>query len=108
MKQEFLMSACAVAACAALGVQAQEAKQEATLDKIVVTGKRANRVSKGATGLPMEIKDTPQSISTLEKEEMADFGLTSSNEALGLATGINVDLWETNRASFNSRGFESS
>lgn len=84
----------------------QEPKQEATLEKIVVTGKRANRVSKGATGLPMEIKDTPQSISTLDKDEMTDFGLTSSNEALGLATGINVDLWETNRASFNARGFE--
>lgn len=75
-------------------------------EQIVVTAKRAQRVSKGATGLPLEIKDTPQSISTLEKEEMADFGLTSSNEALGLATGINVDLWETNRASFNARGFE--
>lgn len=110
-KKTFAMKAYALAACAALGnVHAQEAKQEprqeATLDKIVVTGKRANRVSKGATGLPMEIKDTPQSISTLDKDEMTDFGLTSSNEALGLATGINVDLWETNRASFNSRGFE--
>ncbi len=109
-KQKFVMKACAIAACAALGpAHAQEAsgeKKEATLEKIVVTGKRANRVSKGATGLPMEIKDTPQSISTLDKEEMADFGLTSSNEALGMATGINVDLWETNRASFNSRGFE--
>lgn len=110
MKQQHLMSACAIAACAALGAQAQEArqeaKQEATPEQIVVTGKRAKRVSKGATGLPMEIKDTPQSISTLDKDEMADFGLTSSNEALGLATGINVDLWETNRASFNARGFE--
>lgn len=109
-KQKFVMKACAIAACAALSpVHAQEAapeKKEATLEKIVVTGKRANRVSKGATGLAMEIKDTPQSISTLDKEEMADFGLTSSNEALGMATGVNVDLWETNRASFNSRGFE--
>lgn len=102
-KQEFMMSACAIAACAALGnVHAQEA----TLDKIVVTGKRDHRVSKGATGLPMEIKDTPQTISTIDKDEMADFGLTGSNEALGLATGINVELWETNRATFNARGFE--
>lgn len=111
MKPRFVMRAMAVAACSALGgAYAQEAKQEssqqATLDTIVVTGKRSNRVSKGATGLAMEIKDTPQSISTLEQQEMTDFGLTGSNEALGLATGVNVDLWETNRASFNSRGFE--
>lgn len=104
MKQEILMTACALAACVVLGdAQAQDA---ATLDKVVVTGKRANRVSKGATGLPMEIKDTPQTISTIDQGEMADFGLTGSNEALGLATGINVEQYETNRATFNARGFE--
>lgn len=105
MKQPyFLMSACAVAACLALGeAHAQEA---AALEKVVVTGKRANRVSKGATGLPMDVKETPQTISTIDQEEMADFGLTGSNEALGLATGINVEQYETNRATFNARGFE--
>lgn len=108
MKQPFLMTACALAACVALGdVRAQEAKaQEATLDKVSVTGKRAHRVSKGATGLPMDVKETPQTISTIDQAEMADFGLTGSNEALGLATGINVEQYETNRATFNARGFE--
>ena len=72
----------------------------------VVTGTRANRISKGAAGLPMEVKDTPQAISTIDKEEMADFGATSSNEALRLGTGINVEQYETNRAVFNARGFE--
>jgi outer membrane receptor for ferric coprogen and ferric-rhodotorulic acid len=97
----------------ALGdAHAQDAKspeakpQEATLDKVAVTGKRAHRVSKGATGLPMDVKETPQTISTIDQGEMADFGLTGSNEALGLATGINVEQYETNRATFNARGFE--
>jgi outer membrane receptor for ferric coprogen and ferric-rhodotorulic acid len=109
MKQQFLMTACALAASIAIGdlAHAQEAAKDATtLDKVVVTAKRANRVSKGATGLPMEVKDTPQTISSIDQEDMANFGLTGSNEALGLATGINVEQYETNRATFNSRGFE--
>jgi outer-membrane receptor for ferric coprogen and ferric-rhodotorulic acid len=104
MKHHFLMTACALAASLTLGDYAHA--QDATLDKIVVTGKRANRVSKGATGLPMDIKDTPQTISTIDQGEMADFGLTGSNEALGLATGITVQQYETNRATFNARGFD--
>lgn len=76
------------------------------LSTVVVTTKRANRVSKGATGLPLEIKDTPQSISTIEQEEMKDYGVTDSNEALRLLTGINVEQYETNRAVFNARGFD--
>ncbi|KQU77949.1 MULTISPECIES: TonB-dependent siderophore receptor [unclassified Rhizobacter] len=118
MKQPFLMTACAFAACVALGgaraqdaqtqdAQAPQAKApDTTLDKVSVTGKRAHRVSKGATGLPMDVKETPQTISTIDQAEMADFGLTGSNEALGLATGINVEQYETNRATFNARGFE--
>jgi outer-membrane receptor for ferric coprogen and ferric-rhodotorulic acid len=130
MKHPFLMTACAFAACVALGdARAQEVAAAAaapadtqgvpqadgradarttdgTLDRIFVKGKRETRVSKGATGLPIAIKDTPQSISTIEQEDMANFGLTGSNNALRLATGINVDQYETNRATFNSRGFE--
>lgn len=106
MQNKFLISACAAAAaCAALGdAQAQAETQQ--IESVVITGKRANRVSKGATGLPMQLKDTPQTISTLDKEDLANFGLTGSNEALGLATGINVEQYETNRATFNARGFE--
>ena len=104
MKQQFLLTACALAASLAIGDLAHA--QDATLGKIVVTGKRANRVSKGATGLPMDVKDTPQTISSIDQEDMANFGVTGSNEALALATGINVEQYETNRATFNARGFE--
>lgn len=113
MKNTFARSACALAACAVLGpaltpVHAQDATQAdtAATQTIEVVGKRQNRISKGATGLPMDVKDTPQSISILEKEDLENFGTTGSNEALRLATGINVEQYETNRATFNSRGFE--
>jgi len=116
MKQ-VLGSAWAVAACAALGnafgqeaapnpVAAAPAANDAGLQNVVVSARRANRVSKGATGLPMEIKDTPQTISTVDAQDMKDFGTTGSNDALRLGTGINVEQYETNRASFNSRGFD--
>lgn len=105
MPNPFLLSAVALASLALMGEAQAQAKTE-QIEAVIVTGKRANRISKGATGLAMALKDTPQSISTLDKEDMTNFGLSGSNEALGLATGINVEQYETNRATFNSRGFE--
>lgn len=106
MNQKLVMTACAAAAaCVALGeVHAQSAAS--STDSIVITGKRSTRVSKGATNLPLALKDTPQSISTLEREELSDYALTGSNDALRFATGINVEEYETNRATYNARGFD--
>lgn len=77
-----------------------------TLSTVTIQGKREFRVSKGATNLPMEVKDTPQTISTIEKERMRDFGVSNSNDALRMGTGINVEEWETNRTGYNARGFD--
>ncbi|MBT9551574.1 MAG: TonB-dependent siderophore receptor [Hydrogenophaga sp.] len=101
----------------ALPAQAQSAPAETAapananteapeLATVVIKTKRAHRVSKGATNLPMEVKDTPQSISTIEQEDMNDFGTTGSNDALKMGTGINVEVYETNRVALNARGFE--
>lgn len=90
-------------------VAPQSSAQDGQLPELAtvrVTNLRANRVSKGAIGLPLEIKETPQSISTIDREEMADYGVTGTNEALRLLTGINVEQYETNRAVFNARGFD--
>jgi outer membrane receptor for ferric coprogen and ferric-rhodotorulic acid len=76
------------------------------LAAVVVSSLRENRVSKGATGLAMAIKDTPQAITTFSSEEMQDYGATDSNKALQMVTGINVEQYETNRATFESRGYE--
>lgn len=76
------------------------------LPTVVIKIKRENRVSKGATGLPMEIRETPQTISTIDKEVIADYGLTGSVDALRFGTGINVEQYETNRVAINARGFE--
>lgn len=76
------------------------------LPSVVIKAKRENRVSKGATNLPMEVKDTPQSISTLDQETLRNFGINDANDALRYGTGLTVDEWETNRTSFSSRGFD--
>jgi len=84
----------------------QAQAHETTLEKVVVSAKRENRVSKGATNLPLEIKDTPQSISTIDRQDLVDYGLTGSNDALRYGTGINVEQYETNRTTYNARGFD--
>jgi len=76
------------------------------LDVVKVVGQRANRVSNGATNLDLAIKDTPQSISVVSGEQMTQFGADSLNDALRLATGIQVEEWETNRTNYLARGFE--
>jgi outer membrane receptor for ferric coprogen and ferric-rhodotorulic acid len=95
--------AAAPSATAAVTLAAPDAPE---LPTVVIMTKRANRVSKGATGLPMEVKETPQSISTIDKEDINDFGFTGSNDVLWLGTGINVEQYESNRASYNARGFD--
>lgn len=103
MNKIFVLSACALATSALLS---EAVAQEAALDSVVVTAKRSARISSGATGLKLDVKETPQSISILDAETMINFGTNGSNEALSLATGINVEQYETNRAIFNSRGFD--
>ncbi|HZW18862.1 MAG TPA: TonB-dependent siderophore receptor [Luteimonas sp.] len=76
------------------------------LDSVLVVAQRVGRASNGATNLDLAIKDTPQSISVVSSEQMRDFGADSVNEALRLATGVQVDEWETNRTSYSARGFD--
>ncbi|MFM2346419.1 MAG: FhuE receptor precursor [Pseudomonadota bacterium] len=120
----FTRSACALAVMTALGAlgaaQAQTPADSAsapapgaapapdvsTLKPVVITGKRERRISRGATHLDLEIRDTPQTISTIDQETLRDFGATGSNDALRFGTGLNVDDWETNRTNYTARGFE--
>ncbi len=78
----------------------------AELDTVLVLAQRASRVSNGAINLDLAIKDTPQSISVVTREQMQQFGADSVNEALKLATGLQVDEWETNRTTYSARGFD--
>jgi len=76
------------------------------VEEVYIVGVRENRVSKGATGLSLDVKDTPQSISIVDRELMDNFGTNNLNDALKLATGITVEEWETNRTNYTARGFD--
>lgn len=76
------------------------------VEEVTIIGVRENRTSKGATGLVLDLKETPQSISIVSREFMDDFAAHSINDALKLAPGIQVEQWETNRTNYMSRGFE--
>jgi outer membrane receptor for ferric coprogen and ferric-rhodotorulic acid len=86
--------------------RSQETAEPAVLDFVLVTAKRAERASRGATGLDLDLLETPQSISIVTAAQMRDFGATDINQALRLATGITVESWETNRTNYLARGFE--
>jgi outer membrane receptor for ferric coprogen and ferric-rhodotorulic acid len=97
------------AALAALAVGTPALSQgtnEEVLDYVLVTAKRDERISRGATGLDLDVMETPQSISIVTSELMRDFGTHDINRALELATGIGVEDWETNRTNYTARGFE--
>src|SRR5262245_3300157 len=68
---------------------AQDATDE-DLEYVLVTAKREDRISRGATGLDLDVIETPQSISIITSEQMKLFGTDDINEALRLATGVTV------------------
>jgi outer membrane receptor for ferric coprogen and ferric-rhodotorulic acid len=76
------------------------------LEEVFVVAQRARRVSSGATNLDMEIKETPQSISVINAEQMEQFGSDNLNDSLRMATGIQVEQTSTNLTQFLARGFE--
>ena len=98
--------AIALLVLAAPALAQTSAPAEATLDEVKIINARENRVSSGATGLDLDIKETPQSISIVTSEQMRDFGTTNLNDALRMGTGITVDEWETNRTTYTARGFD--
>ena len=75
-------------------------------EKILIVGVRKDRVSQGATGLTMELNETPQSISIISSEIIENFAAHSIDDAMQLATGITVERGETNRTRYTSRGFD--
>jgi outer membrane receptor for ferric coprogen and ferric-rhodotorulic acid len=76
------------------------------LDEVLVIAKRSHRASTGATNLDLDIKETPQSISLITVEQMEQFGADNLNDAMRLATAIQVEEVSTNLTQFLTRGFE--
>lgn len=58
-----------------------------------------------ATKLSTTLRETPQSVSVITREQLDDFRILSVNDALSYATGIKVEAFETDRTEYTARGF---
>lgn len=76
------------------------------IEEIVIKALRESRESRGATGLDLDAFDTPQSLTILDAQTLADFRLVDISRMLDMTTGVNVDATETDRTVFNARGFD--
>lgn len=66
---------------------------------------RARR-NRGATGLDLSTRETPQSVSVATRALMDDFNLNNINAVLDTVTGVTVERVETDRTYFTARGFD--
>ena len=85
---------------------AARAEDSTAVSQVLVESERANKHAQGATGLDLSLRETPQSITVMPRDQIQDFALTNVNELLALAPGVNVERVETDRTYYNSRGFD--
>ncbi len=91
----------AAAACLCCATWAQD-KEPAALDSITITGAREST----STRLPLTARETPQSLSTIERAEIEQRSLTSVDTVLRSTTGIHVSFFDTQRPLYYARGFQ--
>ncbi|WCL54119.1 TonB-dependent siderophore receptor [Gimibacter soli] len=99
-----LMTGTALAAAFPSTAMANEAGDD--VETILVVAARESRTSKGATNLPLDLMETPQSVTVIGRDFMERFGLKDVNKLLNLTTGVNVEEVETDRTYYNARGFD--
>lgn len=77
---------------------------------IVVTAAKLKQAefndSASATGLDLSLRETPQSVTVVDRQRIDDFALTTVNDLLEQAVGVNVQRNETDRTAYSSRGFD--
>lgn len=91
----------AAATCLCCATWAQD-KEPAALNSITITGTREST----STRLPLTARETPQSLSTVERTEIEQRSLTSVDTVLRSTTGIHVSFFDTQRPLYYSRGFQ--
>ncbi len=91
----------AAATCLCSATWAQESAP-GTLGNVTVSGARES----SSTRLPLTAKETPQSVSTVEREQIEQQSLTSIDTVLRATTGIHVSFYDTQRPLYYARGFQ--
>lgn len=70
------------------------------------TGEYKINSSRLATRLNLSVKETPQALSVITRQQMDDFSLNTVNDVLEMTPGINVEKVETDRTYYTARGFD--
>lgn len=66
------------------------------------TGKK----TRASSGLPLSVKETPQSVTVITEKRIEDQNLTTVDDVLAQATGISVKEYDSARQFYFARGFE--
>ncbi|WP_426132783.1 TonB-dependent siderophore receptor [Pseudomonas sp. PWP3-1b2] len=69
------------------------------------TGAYTTGAMSTATRLNLSIKETPQSISVITRQQMDDFNLNTLTDALRQTTGVTVQHLDSDRVGYSSRGY---
>lgn len=112
----FKLTVIACAICYANLSHAQESEVQ-SLETIQVKASNAEQSSEqtkaynvknssSATKLNIEAKETPQTINVVTRQQIEDFGLTSTRDVLKNTPGVTVSNQETERTTYMARGFE--
>lgn len=69
------------------------------------TGTYTSGASTTATGLPLSVRETPQSMSVITSQQIKDQALQSVDQTLKYTTGVNIEFTEMDRTFPSARGF---
>ena len=87
------------------------AAAEQGMEEVRVQGQQVdisylNNDSNTALRLPISLLETPQSVSIISRNQIDDYQLETTRDALNSATGIYVEEVETDRTYYKARGFD--
>lgn len=69
------------------------------------TGSYTTSQMSTATGLPLSIRETPQSVTVVTRQRLEDQGSTTLQDALESASGIAIQKYDSDRTEYLARGF---
>ena len=70
------------------------------------TGLYTTRNSRSATGMDLSLRETPNTVSVITRQQIQDFQLNSATEALAASSGVVVERPEADRGYYTARGFD--
>ncbi|GGY81435.1 TonB-dependent siderophore receptor [Pseudoduganella plicata] len=83
---------------------------EAPIQTVVVKGENTGgytaRSSASSARLDLSLRETPQSVSVVTRQQMDDFRLNSASDVLANTTGVTVEKVESDRTYYTARGFD--